>query len=71
MLARWNELSLRLMAEMSVWKARLTSEKGQTMVEYGLILALIAIVVIVALQFMGKGLFNMFNNVANTINSAQ
>lgn len=67
MLARWNELSLRFMAGVAVFKARLTSEKGQTLVEYGLILALIAVAVVVILGTMGTNLNTLFTNISNDI----
>ena len=39
-------------------------EEGQTLVEYGLLLALIAIIVIVALIFLGRSSANCSSNVA-------
>jgi pilus assembly protein Flp/PilA len=39
-------------------------EEGQTLVEYGLLLALIAIIVIVALIFLGPIISQLFSNVA-------
>lgn len=42
-------------------------EKGQGMVEYGLILALVAVVVITALTLMGGNLKDMFNDVAGNV----
>lgn len=42
-------------------------EEGQTLVEYGLLLALIAIIVIVALLFLGPIISNIFSNVANQL----
>ena len=49
--------------------ARFTSkdEEGQTLVEYGLLLALIAIIVIVALLFLGPIVSNIFSNVGNQL----
>lgn len=47
--------------------ARLKKKEGQALVEYALILALIAIVVIVALHFLGHAVSNQLNNVANNI----
>jgi len=41
----------------------LKDENGQGMVEYGLIIALIAIVVIAALTLLGPKIAKMFNNV--------
>ena len=42
-------------------------EEGQTLVEYGLLLALIAIIVIVALLFLGPIVSNIFSNVGNQL----
>jgi len=42
-------------------------EEGQTLVEYGLLLALIAIIVIVALIFLGPIISNLFSNVARNL----
>ena len=44
-------------------------EEGQTLVEYGLLLALIAIIVIVALLFLGPIVSNIFSNVATQLSS--
>lgn len=44
-------------------------EKGQGMVEYGLIIALVAIVVIGALVLVGGNLTKHFNNIASQLNS--
>jgi pilus assembly protein Flp/PilA len=43
-------------------------EEGQTLVEYGLLLALIAIIVIVALIFLGPIISQLFQNVGTTLN---
>ena len=42
-----------------------SDEEGQTLVEYGLLLALIAIIVIVALLFLGPLVSDIFSNVGN------
>ncbi|MGE5629003.1 MAG: Flp family type IVb pilin [Solirubrobacterales bacterium] len=43
------------------------NEEGQGMVEYGLILALVAVVVIAALTLLGPKIANVFNNVNNKL----
>lgn len=43
------------------------NEKGQGLVEYALILVLIAIVVIVALTALGGGVENIFNDITNAL----
>lgn len=45
-------------------------ESGQGMVEYGLLIALIAIATIVALTALGENITNMFNKVNNTLKVA-
>lgn len=42
-------------------------ERGQGLVEYGLIIMLVALVVILLLVFMGPALGNMFSNVVANI----
>jgi pilus assembly protein Flp/PilA len=48
---------------------RNSSERGQTLVEYGLLLALIAVVVIVALLFLGPVISELFVEVGNTLDA--
>lgn len=48
----------------------LRDEEGQAMVEYGLIIALIAIVVIAALAILGPRVAKLFNDAAETLPSA-
>jgi Flp pilus assembly pilin Flp len=43
------------------------SEEGQGLTEYALILVFIAIVAIVALKFLGKGVSNALSTVANSV----
>jgi pilus assembly protein Flp/PilA len=42
-------------------------EEGQTLVEYGLLLALIAIIVIVALLFLGPIVSEIFQNIGENL----
>jgi Flp pilus assembly pilin Flp len=42
-------------------------EEGQTLVEYALIIFLIAIAAIVALKFLSTGVNNLFSKVANDL----
>ncbi|MDE8585631.1 Flp family type IVb pilin [Arthrobacter sp. NQ4] len=46
---------------------RLRSEKGATAVEYGIMVALIAVVIIVAVTLLGNNLQAMFNGVAGKV----
>ncbi len=44
-------------------------EEGQGMVEYGIIIAGIAVAVIATIWLLGPVINNMFNNVLNTMNT--
>jgi len=45
----------------------LSDERGQGLVEYALIVALVSIVAITALQFLGNKANNTINNAAGTL----
>ena len=52
-------------------QARFTStERGASMVEYILLVALIALAVIAAVSFLGKGMTDKFNTEGSQISSA-
>ena len=50
-------------------RLRRPDEDGQTLVEYGLLLALIAIIVIVALLFLGPIVSQIFSDVGENLNN--
>ena len=54
---------------LKVWTA-LRSKKGQSLVEYALILALVAIVVVTALTALGGSAKDAMENVSNVIGNA-
>ncbi len=43
------------------------NEEGQGMVEYGLIIALVAVVVIAAISLLGNNISDLFNGVAGNV----
>jgi len=47
--------------------AALRNDRGATAVEYGLMVALIAIVIIVAVTLLGSNLSKLFNTVATSV----
>ena len=47
--------------------AALRSDRGATAVEYGLMVALIAIVIIAAVALLGKNVSSLFNRTATTV----
>jgi pilus assembly protein Flp/PilA len=55
---------------MSLWNYFISEESGQGMVEYGLIIALIAVALIVVLGNLGKGLDGIFTKVNNELGDA-
>ena len=48
-------------------RSHLSREEGQTMAEYGLLIALIAIALIVAIGLMTTGLGKTFSSIANQL----
>lgn len=50
-------------------KARFSDDRGASLVEYALLLALIAVVAIGALIFLGHSAGNTLQNVANSIST--
>ncbi|MHA7297371.1 Flp family type IVb pilin [Pseudarthrobacter sp. MDT1-22] len=48
-------------------KNRLTSEKGATMVEYGIMVAFIAVVVMAAVIILGPQIAGLFTRVSNAL----
>ena len=51
-------------------KTFILDEEGASAVEYGLLVALIAVVIITAVTLLGENLRQTFNNVANEIGTA-
>jgi pilus assembly protein Flp/PilA len=58
---------LSRLVKFQVKVATLRSDRGATAVEYGLMVALIAIVIIVAVTLLGKNLSGLFNQVATSV----
>jgi pilus assembly protein Flp/PilA len=49
------------------FQTRMATERGATAVEYGLMVALIAIAIIVAVATLGGNLSGLFTNVAGSV----
>jgi pilus assembly protein Flp/PilA len=47
---------------------RRLQERGQGMVEYAMILVMVALVVLIALQILGRTTNNVYSNIANGLN---
>jgi pilus assembly protein Flp/PilA len=58
-------MNLRHLLELA--RIELRSEDGQTMTEYGVLLALIAVVVIAILLTLGPQIFSVFDNVSSAL----
>ncbi len=52
---------------LNLFNIQLHKEDGQTMTEYGILLALIAVVVIGALLVLGPAIVGVFNNVIGNL----
>jgi pilus assembly protein Flp/PilA len=62
-------LQTRIALQLAELKDRLRRQRGQGMVEYGLIIALVAIVLVAALTALNGGLQKVFNSITNTLNA--
>jgi pilus assembly protein Flp/PilA len=49
------------------FKSMIRDEEGATMVEYGLLVAFIALVAVVGVKVLGSSLSNMFSTVAGQV----
>lgn len=58
---------LKHLVKYQVRAAQLRDERGATAVEYGLMVALIAVVIIGAVTLIGTSLDGMFKNVASSL----
>jgi pilus assembly protein Flp/PilA len=58
---------LKLLVAYNDLRGRLAREDGQALVEYALIISLIAVVAIVALQLTGKSITGIFNNISSEL----
>jgi len=58
-----NGLMVSMIAFVAGVKDRLTSEKGATAVEYGIMVALIAVVIIVAVTTLGTNINSAFETI--------
>lgn len=65
---------LKLYTGMQTWwadlKGRVTEERGATAVEYALMVALIAVVIIAAVTFIGESASEKFDTVGSAVNNA-
>jgi pilus assembly protein Flp/PilA len=67
MLDRFTQLH---QAAWSLWRRLSRSEQGASLVEYALLLALIAIVCLVAVQFIGDATNSQYSSVGSSLRSA-
>ena len=69
LMATASDLMVRAWVAVETWRASLIEDEegGQGMVEYALILALVAVVAIVVLMTLGGRVVNTFNNASNAM----
>lgn len=60
-------LTAAIVHHLSAFRARYADEEGAAMVEYGLLVALIAVVVMAALTPLGGAIAGLFNGVAGEL----
>lgn len=63
----WIRMSLSLSQLLGGLAARLRREEGQTMAEYALILALIAVVTAAVIVTLGGQISSLFNSITGTV----
>jgi len=63
-------LQTRIGLHLAELRGRLHRQRGQGMVEYGLIIALVAIVLAAALSALNGGLQTVFASITNTLQSS-
>ena len=63
-------LRARELCMMSLWQAFWSDESGQGLVEYALIIALVAVGLIAILLVLRNSIGNVFNNAATQLNNA-
>ena len=65
---------LRVYTGVAAWwsdlRTRALEEKGATAVEYALMVALIAIVIVAAVAFLGRATSNKFSQIGSGVNTA-
>ncbi|MDN4642700.1 Flp family type IVb pilin [Arthrobacter sp. PsM3] len=64
-------LMVSMIAFVAGVKDRLTSEKGATAVEYGIMVALIAVVIIASVALFGTSLRTVFTNITTQLNTVR
>lgn len=62
-----NELTIKLLARIQTW---MIDEEGQDLVEYALVVALVAFGATAALKGLGTGLNHAFSNISSTLASS-
>lgn len=63
-----SSLMLSVVSYIAGLKDRLTSEKGATATEYGLLVGLIALIIVGGVGLFGTALNNFFTGLAGTVN---
>jgi pilus assembly protein Flp/PilA len=63
-------LHMYLASQLARLQSRVRSQRGQGMVEYGLILVLVSLVVVVALLAVGSQISTIFNTIVTKLQSA-
>lgn len=65
-----NDLFLQLFVKVQLMRDALKDESGQDLIEYALVVALIAFAAIVGMKTVANGINNAFSNIAVTLSSS-
>ena len=63
----WNDLTARVSAYLTALYVTAKEQEGQALVEYGLLVGLIAVVCIVAVGVLGGKINDYFNSIVNAL----
>ncbi len=61
------DADLQIMKTLFLTLVRLQSERGQTMAEYGILIAVIALIVVVAAVVLGSSISDLFSSTARKV----
>lgn len=62
-------MSALILVVPEIWRRLARADRGQTLVEYGLVLALVSIIAIVSVTFFGDLIYQAYNGIANYLSS--
>ena len=63
------DVTIMLLAHVQWLRARLESQRGASLVEYGMLVGLIAIVALAAVRLFGQGVSTQFSTITSSVSN--